>query len=246
MTPSLEGVGRQEATWRAWSAPATWPPAPLPTSGRVVVVAPHPDDAVLAVGGLLRLLADQGVAIGLVAVTDGEASHRGSPTLTPEELASRRVAESRCAFARLGVELRSEVRLGLPDAAVGAHEDEVADQLRDVIRPTDLVLVPWCHDGHPDHDAVGRAGARAARDLGARRWSYPVWAWHWGTPARFATMWSGAARVDLPPDVRSAKKLAIDAHASQVRPLSPAPGDEAILPPPVRARFERSWETVLT
>ena len=245
-TPSLTGLGHGESLWRAWDKPPTWPEIRLPASGRVLVVAPHPDDGVLAVGGLMRLLVDRGVAVGLVAVTDGESSHPNSPTHTPEQLARRRVTESHAAFARLGVELECEIRLGLPDGAVTAQEQELATRLRHVTASSDLLIIPWRHDGHPDHDSVGRAGARAAADLDLRCWSYPVWAWHWGTPEEFAVAWRGPGRIDLPPDVLNAKRLAIAAHGSQVRPLSPATGDEAILPPPIRARFERTWETVLS
>ena len=44
-----------------------------------------------------------------------------------------------------------------------------------------LLAAPWRHDGHPDHEAVGRAAAVAARRTDARLVEYPVWMWHWGT-----------------------------------------------------------------
>ncbi|RYF32509.1 MAG: hypothetical protein EOO26_11285, partial [Comamonadaceae bacterium] len=51
---------------------------------RAVVVAPHPDDEVLSVGGLLAMLSNNGAArsddfvVTAITVTDGAASHTGS------------------------------------------------------------------------------------------------------------------------------------------------------------------------
>ena len=56
--------------------------------GRVVVLSAHPDDEVLAVGGWLS--EQTGRDVVFVTATDGEASHPGSPTITPEELRARR------------------------------------------------------------------------------------------------------------------------------------------------------------
>ena len=96
----LAGDGTPEHAWQSWPELAGWPKLRMPSPpATVVVVAPHPDDEVLGVGGLLRLLARAGTAIHIVAVTDGEASHPKSPTLTPRALAARRVAETEQALA---------------------------------------------------------------------------------------------------------------------------------------------------
>jgi LmbE family N-acetylglucosaminyl deacetylase len=41
---------------------------------------------------------------------------------------------------------------------------------------------PWRHDGHPDHDAAGRAATIASAAAGAPLLQYLVWAWHWADP----------------------------------------------------------------
>ena len=92
----LGGDGTPEDAWLNWRELAGRPKLRMLTPpATAVVVAPHPDDEVLGVGGLLSLLARAGTAIHVVAVTDGEASHPKSPTLTPQELAARRISESR-------------------------------------------------------------------------------------------------------------------------------------------------------
>jgi hypothetical protein len=55
--------------------------------------------------------------------------------------------------------------------------------------PGDLCLATWRGDGHPDHEAVGRAAARAARFVGATLWEFPVWAWHWARPGAIEVPW---------------------------------------------------------
>ena len=235
----IHGAGTPEQTWLPWldgldlpQLDLTRPPA------RAVVVAPHPDDEVLAVGGLLALLS--GTPVHLVAVTDGEASNPGG-SLPPRELAARRVLETRAALAALGVPARVE-RLALPDGAAGDLEQPVLDALD--LAPGDWLLGPFAHDGHPDHEAVGRACARAADRDGARLLAYPVWAWHWAQPADPRLPWSRALRVDLPQAVRQAKRRAVDAFETQVRAAGPLPEDAPVLPPAVLSRFDRPWETV--
>src|SRR5690606_23272435 len=108
----------------------------------------------------------------------------------------------------------------------------------------DLVLAPWEHDGHPDHDAVGRAALAATAALpGLRLLRYPVWAWHWlppdASPPPFA-----AIRMPLPPATLARKRRAIACFASQLDrggPGAPAP----LLPPHVVVRYDRPVEVYL-
>ena len=47
----------------------------------------------------------------------------------------------------------------------------------------DTVLAStWTEDGHPDHEAVGRAATAAARRTEAQHWQFPLWFWHWASP----------------------------------------------------------------
>jgi bacillithiol biosynthesis deacetylase BshB1 len=71
----------------------------------VVAVAPHPDDLELTCGGTLAKLVRQGYRVGMIDLTSGEPTPRGS------EEARRREAEA--ARRALGVPVR--VNLGLPN-----------------------------------------------------------------------------------------------------------------------------------
>ena len=234
-------------TAASWSdGLASLPTLELPGSrGRVVVVGAHPDDETLGAGGLLHAAARAGRSVEVVTATAGEGSHPHSPTHTPGRLAEVRRAELRRATEVLAPDAHVTC-LDLPDGAVADHEEELVAALVEAIG-TDgdavLLCAPWRGDGHPDHEAVGRAAATAAHRTDALLWEYPVWWWHWGRPDDLSA--AQVARLPLSTDALSAKRAAVDTHESQVRPLSAAPGDEVLLGPDLLAHFDRDHEVFL-
>ncbi|RYF32212.1 MAG: PIG-L family deacetylase, partial [Comamonadaceae bacterium] len=108
---AIEGLGTSEADWIGWPGLARMPlatPAQLvPPGARAVVVAPHPDDEVLSVGGLLAMLSNNGAArsddfvVTVIAVTDGAASHTGSLEWPRSRLLRERPRETERALAQL-------------------------------------------------------------------------------------------------------------------------------------------------
>ena len=173
------GQGTPASTWSAWRR--AFDELDLSGWDRVLVVAPHPDDEVLGVGALMAALVSRGADVTVAAVTDGGAAYPLSPTLGPAALARVRVTESDAACATLGV--APPHRLGLPDGAVASHEPELVDHLLTLLRPGTICLATWAGDGHPDHEATGRAAAQACRATAAVLVEYPVWMWHWSSPA---------------------------------------------------------------
>jgi LmbE family N-acetylglucosaminyl deacetylase len=244
----LTGPGTTEQRWRSSGLLAALPhhaPEELRPAGRVVVVAPHPDDETLGAGGTLAAWAAAGdLPVTVLAVTDGEGSHPGSPTLGPEELAERRHEERRRALAALGLPDAAIVRAGLPDGGVAGHRGVLADLLDDVLRPGDTLLAPVPGDGHPDHDAVAEVADDAAARRGVARWHYAVWLWHWAEPDHPAVGREGAVAVPLPEAAQRAKRDAVACFTTQVEPLSDDPRDAAILPPEVLARLLREVEVL--
>ena len=243
MVTAIEGPGTSESVWLPFLDSLRLPGLDLSSPPRrVVVVAPHPDDEVLAVGGLIALLAGAGAAVEVVAVTDGEASNPGG-SIPAAMLAGMRAAETEAALQALGVAAPVH-RLGLPDGAGQALEQSVVDAVQ--VDGRTWLLAPWHRDGHPDHEAAGRACARVAERDGARLLAYPVWLWHWAAPADPVTPWERARTVRLPPPVQEAKARAVDAFATQTQPIGPLAADAPVLPPYVLARFARPYEVVLT
>ena len=236
------GVGTPEEAWTAVLTTVGRDPATLQGVRRLVVVSAHPDDETLGAGGLIATAAAAGLDVHLLCVSDGQGSHPRSPTHTPEALAARRAEEYAAAAGELGVGAASLTRLGLPDGALADHVATVTTALVDLIGDgRDTVLAStWTEDGHPDHEAVGRAAAAAARRTDAEHWQFPAWFWHWAAPgdARLRTFRSFPLTVEA----RDAKSRAVAAHASQVAPLSSAPGDETLLDAAFLAHFARDHE----
>jgi LmbE family N-acetylglucosaminyl deacetylase len=234
--------GTDESLWRAWPALTAFPPLDLTmfAERRVVVLAAHPDDEVLAAGGLLALLAGQGVPLTLVWATSGEASHPGSTAATVPDLARLRATETRASLARLGVGGEA-VWLGLPDGGLEARYADLVGCVRALHRPGDLWLAPFRGDAHPDHEACGRAAVEVVEDVV----ELPIWTWHWATPGDERVPWERARSVPLTPDVVARKAAAIAEFRTQVEAIGPEPADGPVLPPRVLDHFRRDHEVVL-
>ncbi|MDF8263620.1 bifunctional PIG-L family deacetylase/class I SAM-dependent methyltransferase [Luteipulveratus flavus] len=204
---------------------------------RLVVVAAHPDDETLGSGGLIATAVALGVATHVLVATVGEASHPDSPTHSRADLAELRRHEMRCASKALGLDEADVSMLDIPDGGLADHLDDVTAQIVSLIgdgRRT-LVVAPYRSDGHPDHEAMGRAAAAAAHRTGATLAEYPVWTWHAGKPDDLP--WDRFVRVPLTASARAVKREAIACHASQVEPLSDQPGDEVLLAANVLEHF---------
>ncbi len=84
MKPAYLSEGRRGPAqiWNSAPQLAQIPPIAtaslVPAGARVVVIAPHPGDEVLACGGLLQLLSTLEHPLKLISITDGSASHPGS------------------------------------------------------------------------------------------------------------------------------------------------------------------------
>ena len=188
----------------------------MPRHARLVVVAPHPDDEVLACGGLMAAHAANAGETLIVAVSDGEASHVGAPGWTPSNLAAARRAESAVGLDRLGVDDAAVLRLGLPDGRIDRSLGALSQRLHGLLRPTDVVVTTWRFDGHPDHDATGLATANACADAGCRLLEAPVWMWHWASPGNPLVSWRRLTGVAIGRAASNAKLDALAAHTTQL------------------------------
>ena len=244
----IQGAGTAPEAWAEWagfsSMPAIAAAQLVPPDHRAVIVAPHPDDEILGCGGLLHLLGELGRRLTLVAVTDGDGSHPDSSLWPASRLRNTRPLETREALRRLRLERASVTRLALPDGQVSAQEEALEQRLLDLLTPQDVVFVTWRLDGHPDHEATGRATLAACQQRGARCIEVPIWTWHWASPGDTRVPWERAQRLALDADVLALKKHAVNAFGSQLS-ADPSTGQGPILPPAVVARLTRPWEVYL-
>ncbi|MFT7764575.1 PIG-L family deacetylase [Clavibacter tessellarius] len=217
----------------------------------LLVVSAHADDESVGAGGLIAAAAARGLPVTLAIVTDGAASHPGSPTVTPAELAAIRRDEARAALDAVAPGARL-VLLGHPDGGVREARDAVRADLEALVAEAargTWVAAPWRGDGHRDHRVTGEVVAELvaaqADERGIRLVEYPVWMWHWATPDDPRVPWAGLRALPLDPAAQQAKLRAIAAHASQVRPLSDAPEDRAVLLPAFLRHAGRDREVLI-
>lgn len=149
-------------------------PAAAPRYGlEVLAFGPHPDDVELFCGGLLARASARGHRAGIVDLTRGERSTRGTP--------EGRAKEAEEAARVLGVSVRENLELpdgglsgdlgtALSDREGSSPVARVVEVLRR-LRP-ELVLVPFERERHPDHAATSAIVTRALFFAGVRRWPH--------------------------------------------------------------------------
>lgn len=241
----IRGGGTPESSWQAWPGLAALPDIGIdqlvPEGRRAVIVAPHPDDEILGTGGLIAELTRHQREALLIAVTDGTGSHPGSRIWPPERLARERPLETQSALAVLGAAGLPVRRLGLADGRLAGQEPELVCALARHLLPHDIVFTTWRLDGHPDHEACGRACATVAARTPATLVELPIWAWHWALPGDARLPWSRACRLPLPDRVADLKRQAVQAFKSQIEPdLTSREG--CVLPPSALDRLLRPME----
>lgn len=218
----IRGEGTPEQVWQPWIAGQHLPVLPVESllwpGGRLVVVAPHPDDEVLACGALLAMQVQRRGPVLVLAVTDGEASHGVQAEEGANRLGERRRLESLLGLQSLGVPPEATRRLGLPDGQVTAYREVLSSMLKDLLHPLDLVVTTWRLDGHPDHEATGAAVADACAARACRLIEAPVWMWHWSEPGDPRVPWQRLYALPVSAAAQQLKARALAAHASQLQP----------------------------
>lgn len=135
---------------------------------RLLLIAPHPDDESLALGGLIQHAVRQQARITILQVTDGdnnpwpqrwlERRLRIGPA-ERQRWGRRRADEMLQAMRHLGLDETSRQRLCWPDMEVTARlQTRAADTIGtfvDILRnmAPDIVVLPTLSDWHPDHAA---------------------------------------------------------------------------------------------
>ncbi|MFV0292166.1 MAG: PIG-L deacetylase family protein [Paracoccus sp. (in: a-proteobacteria)] len=134
--------------------------------GPALIIAPHPDDEVLGVGGTMARLSDAGAEVHVAVVTTGRA-----PRFSTEQAAQVRV-ETEAAHKLLGVTRTHYLNCPAAELAEFPHADlnrAISGVVRDVAPRT--VFVPHPGDIHLDHQLSFLSALVASRPHQA---SYPA------------------------------------------------------------------------
>lgn len=198
----------------------------------VLVVAPHPDDAEISVGGTLIQSARRGLRTGVIDLTNGEPTPFGSPEIRAKETAA----------ATDILQLTWRGNLGLPNRSLQPTL-EARRALATVFRRTRprLILIPYWEDAHPDHVAATEL-AEASRFWSKLTKTDMEGAPYW--PPRILYYWSIHLRVHPVPAIVLDITPAIDDKLAAVRCYASQflTGREQVFPTPLddirdRARY---------
>jgi len=192
--------------------------------GRVMIIAPHPDDESLGCGGLIAHLRAQQAEVWILFLTTGEASHPNSKKYPPNRLGALRKTEAIKACKILGVEEDHLFFFNAGDGKLSTYleaDDSLTNRLQEIfqkIQPN-TVFKPWRRDHHIDHVAASELVRKATEGMPIELAEYPIWLWKKSKPGD----WPEKKEIlpfRLPiSDVMETKMAAIKVHISQMTGL---------------------------
>lgn len=130
-------------------------PAASPRKGGILVIAAHPDDAVLGMGFTLIRHRASGADVTVVFTTNGGGNWEGG-NAAHNELSTRRFREACDSLSTIGISSRNVMSLGFPDAGLRRYIPEAAKDIASLIatqRP-ERIYVHAIEGGHRDHDVT--------------------------------------------------------------------------------------------
>ena len=189
-------------------------------SPRLLVIAPHPDDEVLGVGGIMARYAHAGGEVTVLTV----AAHM--PPLYTEDVHQQTVREAKKAHALLGI--KESIFFDNPAVLLGEiSAPKFNGEIKDVVDRVcpDVVLLPYS-DRHADHRLVFDAAMVATRPVGKTQSLKLVAAYetlsetHWNAP-HFEPNFTPNCTIDVT-DFIDTKLEAMSCYQSQLHAF-PAP-----------------------
>lgn len=175
----------------------------------ILAVFAHPDDVELCVGGTMLKMKHLGYRTGVLDVTRGEMSTRGTPEMRAKEA------------ARAADILKLDVRenLGLPDGHVFVTDLERTALVKAVrrLKPR-IILTHQLGDPHPDHDHIAQLVRESARLSSMKRYDPETGDEKIAVPMVAHNVFSRRVEPSFVVDISdhlSEKMAAIRAYASQ-------------------------------
>jgi LmbE family N-acetylglucosaminyl deacetylase len=171
------------------------------TMRRVLVLAPHTDDAELGCGGTIARLLTDCADVFVAAFSTAEES------LPPGAKPNRLRDEFLAAMQTLGIPHDNALVFGYPVRRLSYYRQELLEELVKLRKQIDpnMVFLPSSSDLHQDHQVLNAEGLRCFKDMTV--WGYELPWNNIGFPAQ--------AFVTLEPCDLQAKWEALQAYKSQ-------------------------------
>jgi LmbE family N-acetylglucosaminyl deacetylase len=151
---------------------------------QVLVLAPHPDDEILGLGGLILQMIEKKCNVYIVYLTDGEGSNSHPE---PEEIRKNRLLLSETVLSELNIPKSNIYRLHLEDGKVPRkglkNFNETVLKIKDIIetvKPEAVFATHYLESWPYDHLACFELTSDAVSKLENKPelWLYWVWTWH--------------------------------------------------------------------
>lgn len=188
----------------------------IETTGRVLIIAPHPDDEVIGCGGLIARLVAEGKTPHIIIMTGGEGSHRGCCNTPDSEITAARRILTHEALDILGVPEENIYELNFPDGGIDIENTEISS-LKTIISEINpsCIFVPHWAEGWSDHVKTAEIIKHIAPS-DTQIWEYCVWMWFYNVWRGLD--WKNAAVLKMAPHEHALKLRAIDAYVIPTAP----------------------------
>ena len=154
---------------------------------KIIVFAPHPDDECYGAGGSILKWLDEGHDVHIIFFTDGRAGYRVArergdledceeTRITEDELAKRRLEEANAAAEFLGVKKENRHFLKYYDQELKNHIDDAVKKIMNIVKDTDIFVIPSNNNNHPDHQATHDIAIKVAQKLNLKNVTFYVFA----------------------------------------------------------------------
>lgn len=118
----------------------------------VLIVASHPDDAEIGMGGTIASLQASGISVALIDLTNGEPTPYGTP--------EKRKLESEAASSILKIKFRETLNIKNREIFDTIENRKLLASAIRKYRP-EVLFLPYWEDGHPDHINASALGVAA-------------------------------------------------------------------------------------
>ncbi len=139
---------------------------------KVLIIAPHPDDDVIGMGGTMAVKASEGYRFKIIYVTNGGGSTKTSSykDLSREDLIALRKEEAKNSIVALVDDVKTveQIFLGLDSSCLFEKPELYTGELSKAINNNSFseIYIPYPEDRHATHSAV------ASLSLGILRHNY--------------------------------------------------------------------------